>query len=474
MNRDQYPELKEYQFTKMRDRYLSGVVNELARSVSHNTKHPLFNDDGCFPVSIESMKADMGRMKVSGKTVKVWDYVQKKTPLLSIIHPGNNIQKLLSVAKIIDKEAIMNALDLREIMDSVKEHKELEYNMPPVQIDIDGLKELRKLIARENTERSIRELIYIDMLLDVAPSGLLQQRGEFSDSNRLYLKGINLQSAPRRIRSVALGEHFLYDFSACAIGVFLSIFGQICKVQEVSNSEVATIHLRDYINRKTAYRVSVCRDVYGLTMPSEAIQKTPEYAKIKEAFTAIGFGARAVATSWNKNGINQSAIMRIFKYKDKADAFLNNIFAKNFIMELKNITDVIVDYYKAEYNKAIMDGYIATEFGEIVEGKPYKDDMKSKAKILAHIYQSHESILLNRLIEVAGDTLLLPLHDGIATSKPICNSELTNLKWEIMQDYEYVKLSKAEHKFGFGLKQEKPIAHTAPAIEYKANPYFFD
>jgi len=460
-----FPELKPYQFIKLKKKYIAGVMTAITPAILYGFTHSSFRlDDSVVPLSTSKMRVIMGRVQVNGVKEYVWDLVQDKGEgVLVEMKKGSNITGEVGAFKISEWSHIMESINQMEVIKEVKEYID-KSNLPSIELDLPGLRALKLLLKKdlthakyESTQTTInRKLFFIEMLLEFCKDGKLNQYAERSTTGRLYLKGLNLQSAPKQVRSVALGKHYIYDFKACAFGVFTSLYHIICEDHGV-DPYPHTRHLRDYITNRQKYRLKICRDMFWPTdmlvgmKPASDILKSKEYKQIKTAFTAIGFGAPARAGYYkvdpNKPGYTQTALTGIFKTwvdnqnvgKEVAKKFIEHEFVKGLVTELKEITKHILDFCLEEDPNL-----------ELIKGRPFqvdKGEKASKSRMLAHIYQGHETQLLEILYSYAGeDNTLLLLHDGLATKNKISNYMLVELKKHLKELYPFVELGEPETK----------------------------
>lgn len=291
-----------------------------------------------------------------------------------------------------------------------------------------------------------RQMFWVESLLTYCSDRTLKQFYEPASTGRLYIKGLNLQNCPKRVRSVALGEHYIYDFKACAFSVFVSLFYRIAEMTECDGS-IGTRALRDYITNRDRIRVKITRDLYFPTdtvswqkTSTKEIKNSKEFRRIKTAFTAMGFGAKPRAGGYPSavdNGYTKTALTKIFYSKEDTQNFLDHPLVHNIVKELQEVTKVILAYYK-EFEPDI----------EVLTGFPYTGK-GSRESILAHIYQGHEVNLLKLMIECAGSDALLPLHDGLATKKKLPDHKLINMKLKIKEFYPFVELDAPDYKGSF-------------------------
>lgn len=477
IDKNAFPELKPYQFLRIKDKYLSVLLEYITPVVLYRRKHSMFYDEpDVLPLATAKMRSSMGRVNVDKSKMYIWDLIQNRNEgVLEEVFKGSEKSGLVSGYKITNWECIMEQLDEMQIIAEVTEYAKKGSNLPDLHIDLNGIRCLQLALVEDlktartgkMVSRINRQIFICKLLISQCPDGKLKQYAERSSTGRLYIKGLNLQTAPKRIRSVALGKHYVYDFKACSFGVFVSLFHSICDMQG-EDPYPCTIHLRDYIKNRERYRLKICRDMFWPTdmlvgqKPAEDVKRSKEYKQIKTAFTSLGFGAKPRAgyykTNESDSGFTQTALTAIFKRWENGEnvsvqttkKFLEHDFVKPLVQEIKQITKVILEYCLKEDPNL-----------ELIDGKPFITELNkrpSKAKQLAHIYQGHEVQLLELLYSYSNEnSTTLLLHDGLATTQKISNVNLVELKQEIHDRYKFIELGTPETKGAFHMQEQQRI-----------------
>lgn len=230
-------------------------------------------------------------------------------------------------------------------------------------------------------------------------NGDLRQVGSSSNAGRLYLKGVNLQRAPKEVRHAALGYSVSYDMRCGALGVFAALANNFTYGTKKFH------YIRNYIINRHEIRAAITRDLYSELIDDNNIKAFHGYQKIKAAFTAIGFGARKSATGyWKSTAGNWKTSSLKSILGDRVALFLKHGLVKNIIEEYELAADIIYSAYQHD-----------NAFFNYLANKSVLANTLSKKQLLAHIYQHFESVILVSLINGAqkqGAELLLPLHDG--------------------------------------------------------------
>lgn len=213
---------------------------------------------------------------------------------------------------------------------------------------------------------------------DVAGRGYLMHRYIESQSGRLYAKGFSLQTAPRVIRKAALHGLYEYDFENCHYAIFsqmASRHGYDCQA------------IRHYMANKRLVRVGIANRV-GIS-EQEA----------KQCLLAIMYGART--TEWHENAIPRllGRCMATRLYQDaQFDAIAQDI---------------------RQGRQAIIQGHPRRRTTLVnAMNKRIRLDQGSD-KILAHLMQGIEAKALRVAIDLYPIDVVLLMHDGFITTRPV-------------------------------------------------------
>jgi hypothetical protein len=270
---------------------------------------------------------------------------------------------------------------------------------------------------------------------------------------RTYHLGVNLQNCKRHIREAALGKCWEYDLNGAVVAVKLTIIEQIfdeaggdidgmmtCSKQYLYDKDKIRKQLADALYNN---RVKRHRGDPSTSAPVEAYA----LADIKNAFTAISFGADTSKSFWfskKSEGIEYGAFARIIRNKDDRDIVLNarRGFLRKFVTEQKEISQIILDDFMAEKG-----------FQNLIAGNPetFGKARLSKPTVMAYIYQQMESKIIDRIeagivAELEADPLeqdksspiILKVHDGFYSSspisKPLLESIINRIQYDICRD----------------------------------------
>lgn len=237
-----------------------------------------------------------------------------------------------------------------------------------------------------------------------------------SQYGRTYYKGINLMSMSEEVRRAVIGSYHQYDLNAAVYAIKLMLAKDILKEQGISHIGKFTF-TKEYLDRKSRLR----KDLVKECMKDTPVNFDSKLKYIKEAITAIGFGARIGGSGWQTedNTWKNPAINDIIKNPKDRERFINHSFVIGFTKEQKDMTKLIVDYYLQD-----------TEFVNTIQSikDMYNNNGRvRKAQVMAYIYQKTEALIMDQIEPLAND-VVIRIHDALITKKTITNNNLLDIK----------------------------------------------
>lgn len=211
---------------------------------------------------------------------------------------------------------------------------------------------------------------------------------------RMYYRSLNLQNIPKVVRHAALGHYNQYDITS-------SIFAW--QLQSV-NSAFKTPATKELVIYKDMIRQMLVNDC----MRDTPVEETTKLKFIKQAITALGFGARIDGGAYfdlESNRWIRSAINDTIKNKEDRLRFQNHKWVKEFCAEQIKITDYII---------ANTDTTNLTDIPELWSAKTGKIRPSS---LMAYLYQQYESSLMTKIKQLIPEEFefLLGVHDAFYT-----------------------------------------------------------
>jgi hypothetical protein len=138
---------------------------------------------------------------------------------------------------------------------------------------------------------------------------------------------------------------------------------------------------------------------------------------LKQAITAIGFGARKGTHGWRLNDREwkNPALVEIFKNNEVRERFINCFAVKNFLHEQNLLDRYIFSLVKKNDYPFLKTDLVRTQSGSL-----------SKSKVIAYIYQHFETEVMDivqREIENRENIVLARIHDAIIVKRRLGESK---------------------------------------------------
>lgn len=352
---------------------------------------------------------------------KYWlDYLEKQYPLYTIIKIGNNQENkgkgtYTMVKPNIEIEVLLASTDPTDLVRHFYGDLPEDTIFDDVPIDLRSLNNYIKAnqAITKRYDKLDRNLHYAQLIYKIASclDGVLPQIVNESEFGRKYYNGINLQSAPKIVRHAALGDCVSYDISA---SVFSWKFWA-AKQLDPTIKLPATI---EYLDLKSTQRKRLSFVVFG-NYEEHSIKR------IKQAFSAIGFGARAQNGVWYADGERKTnALNAALGHKERVDLFLKDAWVKEFTDEQKAINALLFNWFKKNNKKS--------DYEMLLN----KNGAFNEAKTIAFMYQQAERELIEAAMQAAEeDEILLLVHDGFYTRRSAKKLEVK----EVVGNFYYVE-----------------------------------
>ncbi len=317
-----------------------------------------------------------------------------------------------------------------------------EYNALPVKdrratyftspVDIPALKRYMTSIVQGATvlnkyqqENSIVQAEYVLRIAQVTNS-LLHQKIDKKAFGRTYYEGVSVLSTRKELRMAFLGTSWEYDCKSCSTAWKMSFAVQWHAQKKSRKLDVrqSFAAMTLYLEDKEAFFDAVILEVYNS-------QPTPDYkAKIKEAMTALGFGAKLSMGSWRSDTgeESQSSLFEVFD-KDAASLkrFIDCYLVKQFNTEQQTLNKFIVKKFSSD----------ATWQAEMTaEQQRKKVKQFSAAQKIVWLYQHAETIMMDMVraeVKKSGNTVLANVHDAVVVRNQITAKLLAKIELKVQQ-----------------------------------------
>ena len=240
-----------------------------------------------------------------------------------------------------------------------------------------------------------------------AGNNTLPMQKHASYFGRTYYTGrLNVQSIRKILRHAMLGDCYEYDIRSSVVAWKLGFTWQICSRNGITpkefNSNFKTC--LSYLGDKKKFRETVRLNTFG---NGSNISLDMQLDVVKQALTAISFGARKTAQGWiDKSGKKfNPAIVKIIADQTARNNFYACKEAASYIDENKQMDDIITEYAKENAPELLTNTELQTGSGRI-----------SKSKLMSYLYQQSESIVMDIVrteVTAVYKNILANVHDAI-------------------------------------------------------------
>lgn len=431
------------------DTYLKLSVRQILLHLNKIT------DSNTVYVSFSDLQNELSTIMIKGKRYHVWTEFQKlKGRIFTPIVIGNNIKEKLTMTEINYQleELLIATGDSTELVNSLYKNFENEAveNIP---IDLFSLRSYiagnldidRNKPSNATKIKKINNYLFHALrikLIAEAFDGIMPHVVSQSQFGRIYYKGPNLQNTPKIVRRAALGNCHEYDIESSVFAWKLSFVQQLANQMNEKISMPATL---DYLDYKKNLRKQLAQTVFG--------NDEDGYVNIiKQAITAIGFGAPARSSGYVVDGrYEPTALNKIIVSPAKLKIFLDNDWVKEFVQEQNKMNKFIFDYMQLMQE---------TELKAVPELLNAQGALRINS-VISYVYQHKEREIIEWIISQSqASGILLIVHDCVYTKHPL---KLRDIREGMKQFGEHFKISHEEHK-GFAYDHDL-LQHQARIAE---------
>ena len=243
-------------------------------------------------------------------------------------------------------------------------------------------------------------------------NGFFYQKKKPSAFGRTYYEGISVQNVNKELREVMLGDCWEYDIRSSVVSWKLG-FAQAYIDAHMPNSAIDTVFpvCHQYSVDKSILISKIKLDVFKHSHKDE----NTKTGLIKEALTALNFGARLSGNSYtDKQGqSHKQAIAEILEHKVECQLFLNCQLVKEFTEEQKKLDSVIMGWVNS------------TQPDLLSLINPKTNKKLTKKSLMAYLYQHAETEMMDIFRSYASQnnlTVMANIHDAIILKKKLNGS----------------------------------------------------
>ena len=442
-------------------KYIS-VVESMLFDALQRGQTPEQRKLGLYAISLDQLANKGGQ--IGPKKIRVhkwltdndWDIVQtvvkgtkfsgqnSQVKLTSLVTVQNNLQipaASLSAATTDEEiDAYLSGDDVSNI--ALFDHLYPEYNLEWredklrqlfdwVPVDVESVKAYvywleteSKMIQGPKKDLALRQALSI-LGIAAVTKGYYLQRKKPSPFGRTYYEGTSVQNVNKELRRAMLGNCWEYDIRSSVVawkmGYARGYLAASGLDQDLKKSFPATLL---YLEDKADFMATVRHYVFPESSP---VPKELRPKLLKQAFTAISFGARQTAKGWLDASGNWTnpALVEILQNADDRMRFLSDDIVKSFIKEQNILDNYLYDLLKKFHPELLLEKYLQTD-----SGRP------SKAKVMAYLYQHGETHVMDIVRQVAlanGHIPIANVHDAIFFKRRLGVELKSEIEWQMRE-----------------------------------------
>ena len=462
-------------------KYLRTLQGLLFRSVQRGLT-PVQRKMGLFAISLHDLANKGGRIGPHKLRVHKW-LKDNQLELVQTVEKGSKFSgeystvKLTKLATLEDKATVSSSVVLE-----IKSDRELDQYLmgdfddssaifkqlfpeiePSVQpgmtagfdflpVDILSLKSfilwVNKAADFGSKDKRQQVLSNAKLVLAVASinGNLFPQRIKRSPFGRTYYEGVSIQNVHKELRRAILGECWEYDMRSSVVAWKMGY------AKALLLSAGAEPDVRAYFPATTLYledKADFMATVRYFTFGADSVlTKEFQLGLIKQALTAISFGAKSTGVGWidGCGKWQNPALANILMNKCERDKFLADPTVKAYINEQRVLDDFIFSQAKMHLAPLMLEPCVHTASGRT-----------SKSKVLSYLYQHAETEAMNLVCSVAhqyGHEPVARIHDAVFFRRRLG----VDLKQEIELMLQQVTGNKYWHLSPNQLKRYTPVS----------------
>ena len=255
--------------------------------------------------------------------------------------------------------------------------------------------------------------------------GYFVQRKKPSAFGRMYYEGTSVQGVNRELRRAMLGNCWEYDIRSSVTAWKMGFARSYLQDNGLDlNIKAHFPWSLLYLEEKADFMATVRHYVFDSHSP---VPKDLQPALLKQAFTAISFGARQSGTGWLDPAGNwhNPALVEIIKNSDDRARFLADPCVQGFIKEQNTLDDYLFAKFKKHRPLLCNERYLQTDSGRL-----------SKAKVMAYLYQHDETAVMYIVVQAAqaqGRAPIARVHDAIFFKTRLGADLKSSIEWQMRE-----------------------------------------
>ena len=365
----------------------------------------------------------------------------KLTELVSFVDSSGNMQpKSRSVESILaDFEGITKQRFIQTYIPNLWKdfnsnadlslYEVIEVDVKSLDHYIKWLKDKSNLLSEKEKCRRL-EMALIFKHSAIFSDGVFFQKRKPSFFGRTYYSGLSIQSIRKDLRESVIGSGWQYDINTSVMAFKLG-FAKACYAQSKGKSKhsfedefSSTLAL---VQDKKTTRETIRKEVF-LNDTSLTLDK--QTGLVKQALTAISFGAKVQAKGWLlcDGNLQRPALNAIFECQEVRQRFVDSAFIKKLTKEQNRL-----------------DKFICKEFTvrrqDLLDSPELKDSTGKlkNSKILSLVYQSTETLVMNffrQKLKSTNHQVIANIHDAIILRGKLSNQTLRYIEDSIRFEFD--------------------------------------
>ena len=416
-----------------------------------------------YAISLQKLAQQGGKIGPNKIRIHKW-LKDQKLELVQAVTKGSNLTGRLSEVKLTDLVTMTNTLELEEITMNIHNKTDREISayltgddaanqalfdllypdyderwseefilnqFDPVKVDMRSLESYilwlsteATLLTKDKKDSALRQARTVLGCSSVL-NGWYLQRKKPSAFGRMYYEGVSVQNVNKALRAAMLGNCWEYDIRSSVVawkmGFATPYLAQLPSGgdADIWSAFPCTLnYLEDKGDFMRTVRLYVFHDL-GKDLAEFQIKL------LKQAFTAMSFGARLASHGWQDSSGHWSnpALVDILKNQDERNRFFNDPTVRAFIKEQNTLDNYLFAQFKRQHADLLKLAYLQTHSGRV-----------SKAKVLAYLYQHGETQVMDIVRATAaahGRTSIANVHDAIFFKQRLGAELKAEIEWQM-------------------------------------------
>ena len=423
------------------DKYIAALTAQLNQSV-YQGRDPQQLKIQSYSVSTSKLANQGGQIGSSKERLHSW-LERKGVPLVRIVQKGSNLTGRLSdvvLTPLVQATEIWQQVDLdlkqattdqqveqaltpdqaqaKVVFDMVyptfdskwtgqdiaQRYDVLKVDVPSLKAYLYWLRTSTSTMTKDAVSRASAQARSILAVTSVLGGKYLQPIKD-SAFGRRYYTGTSVQNVNKNLRNAILGSCWEYDIRSSVVAWKLgqaNLYLQLAGINKTVDKAFPMSYL--YLDDKTDLLGTLRRYVF---LDATKTNYDFQIKILKQAFTAIAFGARAASKGWQSSAgqWTNPALVEVVKDPQTRARFLADATVVQFIREQQTLDAHLLSQVQALKPDLIKKPILQTQAGRV-----------SRSKVVAYLYQHEETKIMQVLKQTAMELGRVPIacvHDAV-------------------------------------------------------------